>query len=543
MLRLQSTIGKRTDMLLTLNPEEVPDADAVEHHLQDVNCKEEDPLEQILCTLIDYDWEEERKRQCKYVDPRQLCDSKKCLPARCKCPLIHSDATFVTTEAQLTTQLEEISAMEKNLEEISAMEKNLEAKKNLEAISAMDSLKRDLLRCDKCDKWSVTYPQMDSQLCWECEEEEQHTSWWWSSEEEEEEDDEEDDEEETASEKEEEEEDVNPFHNYDGAAYNCWIQLDLAVKRPIRCEDLHEWPTDLETATDRRIVHPISDLHLPVCVGGTRRFTLMKTGGENVNDRMKNDRLWFTEAEGRTIVSNRNHAVGARKRKATTEVPRKEVARSEATERGKKKKWQRRPVSHRYGSRSSSNPSCEFTWPTEWPQEYDDERKRYMNRFICPFDDCLKNVKSMKSKGKMHDFQKGNNLKRHMVSFHPNCRLLDKQGKLISKYKYKCWDDHCLQKIRIVEGRQVVGIKPFHDITQYRRHLRDVHHRIIVKTDGTFHVQGYRDHIISENYEQVTDRCKWWEQPKDCSCWNVRDDCDCENCRNRKYKRRKLKKS
>ena len=537
MLRLQSTIGKRTDKLLTLNYEELPDADAAEHHLQDVSAdsvseeeeEEEDPLEKISCTLLDYDWkeendwEEERKRQCKYVDPRQLCNTDKtgCLPARCKCPLIPDfDETFVTTNLGLTTQLEEISAME-----------------NLEAISAMDSLKRDLLRCDKCDKWSVTYPQMDSQLCSECEEED-HTSWWWSSEEEEEEDDEEetvseeeeddkeetaseeeeeeDDKEETASEEKEEEEDVNPLHKYDGAAYNCWIELDLAEKRPIKIEDLHEW-TDLESALLRPIVHSISDL--PVRVGGTRRFTLMKTGGKNVNDRMKKDRLWFTEAEGRTIVSNRNQFVRARKRKATRKV----VARS---------KWQRR-----------IDKSCDFTWPTEWPQEYDDERKRFMNRFICPFDDCLNNVKSMKLKGKMHDFQKGNNLKRHMVSFHPNCRLLDKQGELISKYKYKCYDDHCLQKIRTVEGRQVVGIKPFHDITQYKRHLQDVHHRMIVKTNGTFHVKGYRDHIISENYEQVTDICKWWEQPKDCSCWNVRDNCDCENCCNRKYKRRKLKKS
>jgi len=292
----------------------------------------------------------------------------------------------------------------------------------------------------------------------------------------------------------------------------------------------------------RKKYHDKGDLHKRIPGNVPFVFETIKVGSTRMGDR-----LLFTLTEAKRICALRNK--GAKKAELIKLRVRKRqsdnAVESMQNSIGKpQRRWRRRVTvhanykvkdsSHRFATSSSFNSSCTYMYPTDLQHIIEG-----VSRWYCPIDNCQKNITSMALNGKKHDFQKGMNLKRHLVDVH-NCQLVDVYGKHMPKYKYQCYHPECQKKVRYVGSNMFIGIKPFHDISQYRRHLSKVHHRTIVKTDGTFHVKGHRDHVISENYEEVTDKCKWWEKPNDCSCWHVPDDCDCKNCSVRKYKRRKI---
>ena len=88
----------------------------------------------------------------------------------------------------------------------------------------------------------------------------------------------------------------------------------------------------------------------------------------------------------------------------------------------------------------------------------EEEKKMGKPRWICPFHD-----KGCKC-GENHDFQKRKSLHRHLVDTH-DVQTLESDGTEIPKYVYKCWDSPlCLDKC-----------KGFHDITNYKRHLKLMH--------------------------------------------------------------------
>lgn len=95
----------------------------------------------------------------------------------------------------------------------------------------------------------------------------------------------------------------------------------------------------------------------------------------------------------------------------------------------------------------------------EKPAIFNEEKKKMGKpRWICPFHD-----KGCKC-GENHDFQKRKSLHRHLVDTH-DVQTLERDGTEIPKYVYKCWDSPlCLGKC-----------KGFHDITNYKRHLKLMH--------------------------------------------------------------------
>lgn len=320
---------------------------------------------------------------------------------------------------------------------------------------------------------------------------------------------------------------------------------------------LQELPPSPELPTlIRKCYHDKSNLHLRIPGDTHFEHRVVMVGSGRLHAM---ERLLFTLTEARRICNLRNGVVQADKVESKS-VTRRNAKKAKATaveslekwrddhqnwvhsNANKKRKWKRRVApanyevsdsSYRFSTSSSSNSSCTYTYPTDLQHII-----KGVSEWHCPIDDCEKNIKSMALNGKKHDFQKGKSLHRHLVDRH-NCQLMDVHGNPIPKYKYKCYHPECLKKPRYVGSTMFVGIKPFHDITQYKRHL-ETHHRHIEKTGKVLHVKGYRDHIITENYLECTDGCKWWEKPKDCSCWQVPDDCDCKECGERKYKRRKM---
>ena len=141
----------------------------------------------------------------------------------------------------------------------------------------------------------------------------------------------------------------------------------------------------------------------------------------------------------------------------------------------------------------------------------------------------------------MHDWQKSRCLKRHLVDAH-KCQLVDTKGNLIPDYNYTCYHPTCREKeFKEKDGSIRIGIKHFHEFSQYKRHLEHVHHRLLEKGEnGKYHVKGYKDHVIQENFT-VMDKCKWWTQPVNCGCWRKPKKCHCTICQKGKNnKRRKV---
>lgn len=567
---------------------QMPDDMPVEQFLYDPLNSSEETFEEIGTYgnglwrhALAYNIEKEKQH---HISRNTCCQNKDCPRVRCRCSLIppleeqRSVEEVVKEieelEQKTDEQIEQLVIEEMQVEEDEMFKENIDTLiRHTETVAALRSLKYDdmtneelfkqaetrgefnlmhrifsswrsnvgLKQCDYCLKWCKTIvPNVDdTQSCSDCFCDRGAT--------------------------------LNT--KYEDKSYVIKV-CDPSNNRFLLTDDLREVKDNGEFSIQAITYHKKDEL--PTLISGTYKFKHEKL---KVSKRRAGTKLLFTEAEAIQIVNARDVIVNKRQpivkeredvaaaqsihdalveeeqevgraaqKKATTKVAKKVVLEKRKNSKRKRSDWRRRATSVSTCSSSSSR-AMTLTYPTDLITKsfYDMENKKSVKMWHCPLQSCKWNKCSCnrcKKRGdvpKMHDWQKSRVLKRHLVDTH-RCQLFDTNGNPIPDYSYTCYHPTCREReFREKDGSIRIGIRHFHEFSQYKRHLENVHHRLLVKGEnGKYHVKGYEDHIIEENFTEM-DKCKWWTEPANCDCWRKPEKCHCIICQNKKNnKRRKV---
>ncbi len=354
---------------------------------------------------------------------------------------------------------------------------------------------------------------------------------------------------------------ANPNRYYRRSTHNCWIRMLIpGGYRSAKREDLIEWgiPNE-EFNVDRQIVHPWTSLHERM--DGTYAFEYQLQNSTTITDRMKIDRLWFTEREARAIVENRDRHVGITNSNndyrewrelannyvasdadgsslnviasvAVETASRGRVRPKGVAGRRKTKAYERRnpngldfltncisqvPTRKRKRGKRMQNVNSEIRNMDE--EITPDRLKEIFRHGFCPYEGC-----NYHEDRRSQRWYRKKGAEQHLIDIH-NCTVLDEDGVAKNIYPFKCNHPKCQTLILAKKG--------MHSFGEYKEHMQR-HCRKVTK------VMCYDKYGALASCGKTIYPFQYNNCPLTCTCWTERlgDGCKdgCKKC----IKRRRL---